>query len=162
MKLIKKIMWLLVIALIVIQFFHPEKNISAGMSPNHISQKFLFPEDVKQVISTSCYDCHSNNTNYPWYFSVQPVAWWLADDIEEGKKHLNFDEFASYNLRRQYKKFDAIGDHIREDEMPPGTYLFIHRNANLSPEQKEKIIQWSEQRAAEMKAAYPLDSLLRK
>ena len=162
MKLIKKIIWLLIIALIVIQFFHPEKNISADLSPNHISQKFSFPEDVKQIISTSCYDCHSNNTHYPWYFSVQPIAWWLADDIAEGKKHLNFDEFSSYSLRRQYKKFEDIGEELKDDEMPIGTYAFIHHTAVLSPEQKEKIIQWSSERLNEMKATYPADSLLKK
>ncbi|MBK5284893.1 MAG: heme-binding domain-containing protein [Bacteroidia bacterium] len=158
----KKIMWLLVVAFVVIQFFRPEKNISTENSLNHISQKFPFPDDVKQIISTACYDCHSNNTKYPWYFSVQPIAWWLADDVKEGKKHLNFDEFASYNLRRQYKKFEGIGEELKEDEMPLGTYTAIHRHAILSPEQKEKIIQWSNARMNEMKATYPPDSLLKK
>ena len=162
MKVLKKILWILLVVLIVIQFIRPEKNISAEVSPAHISSKFPVPEDVKQILSTSCYDCHSNNTHYPWYFSVQPIAWWLADDIEEGKHHLNFDEFASYNLRRQYKKFEAIGEHIKEDEMPLETYTFIHHSAILSPEQKEKLIQWSSDRVKEMKATYPPDSLLKK
>ena len=108
MKLLKKIFIVLIIALICIQFFHPEKNVSSETSSNHISKQFSVPDDVRQIISTSCYDCHSNNTNYPWYFSVQPVAWWLNHHIEEGKEHLNFDEFSSYRPRRQFRKFEQI------------------------------------------------------
>src|SRR5215213_3952211 len=101
MRFLKKIFIVLVIAFIVIQFFRPEKNISAAAPSNHIAAKFSVPADVNQILSTSCYDCHTNNTRYPWYSYVQPVAWWLDDHIREGKKHLNFDEYASYNLRRQ-------------------------------------------------------------
>lgn len=162
MNIFKKILWLLLAALLIIQFFRPEKNISADAPRAGIAQKFVVPEDVNQILKTSCYDCHSNNTIYPWYFSVQPVAWWLSGDIEEGKHHLNFDEYASYNLRRQYKKFEAIGEHIKEDEMPLSTYTFIHRSAILSSEQKEKLIQWSSDRANDMKTMYPPDSLLKK
>jgi len=162
MKLFRKIMWLLVIALIVIQFFHPEKNISSAASPAHISQKFPLPEDVKQIITTSCFDCHSNNTHYPWYFSVQPIAWWLADDIEEGKKTSQLRWVFFLQFTQAVQKIWRHWSGNQRRWMPLSTYTAIHRQAILSPEQKEKIIQWSEERMKEMKASYPADSLLKK
>lgn len=153
---------MLLIAFIIIQFFRPEKNVSAAVSLNHISKNFPVSKDVAQILSNSCYDCHSNNTRYPWYFSVQPVAWWLHDHITEGKKHLNFDEFDSYHPRRQYNKFDETIDMIKEDEMPLPSYLVGHSDAVLSPEQKEKVIAWCNNCMNAMKAVYPMDSLVKK
>ena len=162
MRLLKRIFILLLITFIVIQFFHPEKNISAAPPAHHISKKFPVPDDVAQILSNSCYDCHSNNTRYPWYFNIQPVAWWMADHVQEGKKHLNYDEYASYRLRRQYGKFDDTIDMIKDDEMPLPSYLWEHRDARLSPEQKEKLIAWCTSCKNAMKAAYPMDSLVKK
>ena len=161
-KLLKKILWILLVALIVIQFFRPEKNISAEVSPAHISQKFSVPDDVKQILSTSCYDCHSNNTHYPWYFSVQPVAWWLSGHIKEGRKHLNFDELSSYRLRRQFKKLEEIKKMVEENEMPLSSYTLIHRDAALTPAQIQTLVLWSEMQVNKMKSEYPADSLLKK
>jgi hypothetical protein len=162
MRFLKRIFILLLIAFIVIQFFHPKKNISAAPPTNHISKKFPVPDDIAQILSNSCYDCHSNNTRYPWYFNIQPVAWWMADHVQEGKKHLNFDEYASYRLRRQYGKFDDTIDMIKDDEMPLPSYLWEHRDARLSPEQKEKLTAWCNISKNAMKAAYPIDSLVKK
>ena len=159
MKFFKRALLFLAITFIVIQFFRPQKNISAAPSTNHISQKFSVPDDVKQILATSCYDCHSNNTHYPWYFSVQPVAWWLSDHINEGKKHLNFDEFTSYPLQRQFNKFKQTAEEVEEDGMPLSSYLAIHGDAAISPEQKEKIIAWCDECRNAMKAMYPADSL---
>jgi hypothetical protein len=161
-KFFKKLLWALVIFFIVIQFFHPEKNISSTQSPNHITKQFTLPVEVEKTLKKSCGDCHSNNTSYPWYFNVQPVAWWLADHIEEGKREVNFDEFATYSLRRQFKKFKEIKEQVEEDEMPISAYTLLHRDAVLSAEQKQAVIKWTEYMMNEMKAKYPIDSLVRK
>lgn len=162
MKFLKKLFWILLIGLAVIQFIRPDKNISVAAPVNHLSQKFNVPEDVRQILSTSCYDCHSNNTRYPWYYSVQPVAWWLNSHVNEAKEHLNFDEFASYRLRKQYHKFEEITEMIDENEMPLPSFTFIHRDASLSQEQKERIIAWSKLCMEVMKVSYPIDSLIKK
>jgi hypothetical protein len=75
-----------------IQFFDTDKNISAASSENAIEKHYQVPSCTK-FLKTSCYDCHSNNTAYPWYNNIQPVKWWLADHVNSGKRHLNFDEF---------------------------------------------------------------------
>jgi hypothetical protein len=163
-KGLKRIGWILIIAFIVIQFFHPSKNISeaAAKPANHISNAYVFPSEVENVMKVSCYDCHSNNTSYPWYSKIQPVDWWLTDHINEGKQELNFDEFATYSLRRQFRKFREIKKQLDEGEMPLPSYLIIHRDADLSAEQKQALINWSETMMQEMKAKYPEDSLVKK
>jgi hypothetical protein len=162
MKPIKRIFIFLLAAFAAIQFIRPDRNISAGVSPNHISKAFSVPDSVRQILSTSCNDCHSNNTQYPWYNSIQPIGWWLSNHIEEGKEHLNFDEFASYRLRKQFHKFEEITEMVKENEMPLSSYVLIHRGAKLSGEQKILITGWSERCLEQMKSAYPIDSLVRK
>jgi hypothetical protein len=158
----KRLLLFLGITFIIIQFFHPDRNISSAEPTNHISKQFPVSSAIKNVLDKSCGDCHSNNTAYPWYFNIQPVAWWLANHIEEGKREVNFDEFASYSLRRQFRKFKEIKEQIEEGEMPLSSYTFMHKDALMSPEQKQSLIKWSVDMMNEMKAKYPIDSLVRK
>jgi Haem-binding domain len=164
MKLIKKISAILIVLLIVMQFFRPTKNINGSTAAfnNDISKVLNVPANVQLMMQTSCYDCHSNNSKYPWYANVQPVAWWLNHHIEEGKQEINFNEFATYRLRRQYRKLQEIVDQIKEDEMPMSSYTLIHKNATLSAEQKNIIITWATASMDSMKLKYPIDSLIKK
>ncbi|MBK7376236.1 MAG: heme-binding domain-containing protein [Ferruginibacter sp.] len=158
----KRLFFVLLLAFIVIQFFRPAKNKAEGMSKNDITTLYAVPEDVQSVLKTSCYDCHSNNTVYPWYAEVQPVAWWLNDHVQDGKKDLNFSEFASYRPRRQYRKLEEINELVKENEMPLNSYLWIHKDAKLSDQQKLTLANWVNAVRDTMKAHYPIDSLERK
>jgi Haem-binding domain len=160
-KFLKRFFLLLLIVFVVLQFFRPKKNTFEGVSENDITKTYAVPTNVMATLQTSCYDCHSNNTKYPWYSNIQPVAWWLADHIEEGKKEINFNEFASYSPRRQYKKFKEINDQLEEDEMPLKSYTIIHGDAKLSKEQKVEIYKWTNAMMDSMKVKYPIDSLER-
>lgn len=82
----------LLVVLVVIQFFHPAKNISTVKSPNDIAVLHNVPANVSTILDKACNDCHSNNTRYPWYNNIQPVAWWLDNHVQEGKGELNFNE----------------------------------------------------------------------
>ncbi len=155
MKIIKIILIALAIGLIVIQFLGITKNQSTGEQTNHISKQFAVPADVENILKTSCYDCHSNNTVYPWYASIQPVAWWLQGHVNEGKEELNFDEFAQYKPRRQFKKIEEMEELINEGEMPLSSYTIIHSNAVLSTSQKEILINWSKLIRGEIKVKNP-------
>src|ERR1700709_1424131 len=95
---IKKTLVILLAVFIIIQFFRPGKNRSGKTEMNEIAVKYSIPDTVKNILKTSCYDCHSNNTVYPWYAEVQPVAMWLGNHIDEGKDELNFSEFGTYNI----------------------------------------------------------------
>lgn len=143
--MLKKIGYVLLAALVIIQFIQPQKNNSKEASPNHINTKFPMNDEVAIVLKTSCYDCHSNNTNYPWYSMIQPVGWWLQDHVNEGKGELNFDEFASYSAKKQKHKLEEINETISKGEMPLDSYTWIHKNAILSAEQKAAVKKWVDQ-----------------
>lgn len=163
-KILKPIGFLLLAALIIIQFFRPEKNngAQANAFADDISKVHHTPENITQILQTSCYDCHSNKTVYPWYANMQPVAWWLNDHVVEGKKELNFSEFASYRIGRQFKKMEEIIEQVDENEMPLSSYTLIHRNASLSKDQKLSLNNWATAIRDSIKANYPADSLIRK
>ena len=161
-KIFKRTFQILILAFIVIQFFRPTKNKAEGISNNDISKLYPVPEDVQSILKTSCYDCHSNNTVYPWYAKVQPVTWFLNDHIIEGKRHLNFSEFAGYAIRRQYKKLEEVNEQVKKAEMPLDSYLWIHKDAILSEQQKLTLANWVTAVRDTIKATYPADSLVRK
>jgi DNA replicative helicase MCM subunit Mcm2 (Cdc46/Mcm family) len=158
----KKIMLFLLFALVVIQFFRPKKNKADGPQPNYIGNGFTVPEDVKPILAKACNDCHSNNTRYPWYSNFQPVLWWLNDHIRDGKKELNLDEYTNKSLRYQYHKMEEVIKQVKEGDMPLNSYLWIHKDAKLTTEEKTKITGWAQSVMDTMKNHYPPDSLVRK
>jgi hypothetical protein len=160
-KFFKRLLLLLLIAFIAIQFFRPAKNISTGTTTNDITAKYNVPQDVQNILKTSCYDCHSNNTVYPWYSNIQPVAWWLKDHIDEGKRELNFSEFATYRIGRQYRKLEEINEEVKDDKMPLSSYTLIHEDAKLNKQQKLLLANWVVALRDSIKAQYPEDSLKR-
>lgn len=152
----------LLVALIIIQFIHPKKNKAEGSQPNYIGNNFTVPTDVKTILNKACNDCHSNNSNYPWYANLQPVHWWMEKHIKDGKKHLNYDEYTNRPLRYQYHKMEETIEMIKEGEMPLNSYTWTHKDAKLSEEEKTKLISWAESVMDNMKSKYPIDSLVRK
>ena len=146
---------------VILQFIRPPGNRSEGDSPTAIQTRYPVPPDVHQLLKRSCYDCHSNNTVYPWYSYVQPVGWFLNSDITEGKMELNFDEFASYPAYRAIRRFGAIRQQIEDGKMPLSNYTLLHGSAILTPDEKSKIIHWVEAMQDTMKLRFPPDSLKR-
>jgi Haem-binding domain len=142
--MVKKIAIGLLVALVIIQFFRPARNISSEKSSNDITNKYAVPASVQEILKTSCYDCHSNNTVYPWYANIQPVAWWLADHVKEGKKELDFSEFLTYSPKKAHHKLEEVNEMVKEGEMPLQSYTIIHQNAKLSEPQKLEIATWAD------------------
>lgn len=140
----KKILLIILVAIIAIQFIQPARNKNGQVSPTDISKVVSVPQNVALLLRNACYDCHSNNTTYPWYANVQPIGWILARHISDGKKELNFSDFGSHTNRRQQSKFKAIASQIKDDEMPLYSYTIIHKNARLSKEEKALIINWAQ------------------
>ena len=159
--MIKKIFVGLLIALILIQFIRPEKNLS-GDTTNDITTLFPMSDSVKLIVDKACADCHSNKTVYPWYAAMQPVAFWLADHVNDGKKHFNFNEFAKYRIAKQNHKLEEVIEQIKEDEMPLYSYTLIHKDAKLTDAEKATLINWCQNIMDTLKATYPADSLVLK
>ncbi len=149
---------------LIIQFIRPAKNVSTEQSPTDISTKYSVSEPVMTLIDKACNDCHSNNTKYPWYSQIQPIAWWMNDHVEEGKGELNFSTFTSRPLAIQFHKFEEVVETVKEGEMPLPSYTWLgmHPEANLSQEEKDTLIHWAEEQMNAMKQQYPPDSLVRK
>ncbi len=158
-KFFKRVLLFLLISLIIIQFFRPTKNVALGLNANDITKVYAVPTEVQNILKTSCYDCHSNNTAYPWYNNIQPVAWFLADHVKEGKRELNFSEFATYRIGRQYRKLEEINNEVKDGEMPLSSYTLIHGNAKLNDQQKSAVSNWVVSVRDSIKAHYPADSL---
>lgn len=142
MKTRNKILLAIFAVLVLIQFIRPEKNISVAESKNDIFLTYPAPDSVKSLVHTSCYDCHSNNTKYPWYTEIQPLGLWMNHHIEEGKAELNFAEFAAYPAKKADHKLDEAIEEINEGEMPISAYTFIHPDAKLSIQQREAVVAW--------------------
>ncbi len=159
--MIKKISIGLLAVFIVIQFFQPEKNTSDDQT-NHISGKYEISGEVSAILKNACNDCHSNKTEYPWYASIQPVGWWLANHVNDGKRHLNFSEFTSRKIAYQNHKLEEIIEEVDEDKMPLPSYtnLGLHPEANLTAEQKKTLTDWAKNQMELLKANYPADSLI--
>ena len=142
MKILKIILLILLIVFVGIQFIPTKRNQSESVPITDFMTVNTVPQNVSNALKTSCYDCHSNNTSYPWYNKVQPVAWILENHIEEGKAELNFSEWDNYSKRRKKSKLKSIISQIEDDKMPLKSYTLIHKNANLSNNQKKEIIDW--------------------
>ncbi len=163
MKKILKITFFVVVALLLLLQFYPrKKNNINGPESQHLSSLHVLPPAVEGMLRSSCYDCHSNNTIYPWYYNIQPLAWWLDDHVKEGKRELNFSEFAGYNLAKQYHKLEEVEELVTEGEMPLKSYTITHGDARLNGQQKLVITNWAKKVREDMKARYPADSLIRK
>src|SRR5258706_12462848 len=133
MGFFKKILLALLIVFIVIQFIQPTRNKSGQqVLATDITKIYNVPDSVQAVFKISCYDCHSNNTSYPWYSNIQPIAWFMAHHIKDGKADLNFSEFGSYTLRKQRSKLKEIEHSLKDGTMPLSSYILMHTKANLS------------------------------
>ncbi|MDP3393272.1 heme-binding domain-containing protein [Sediminibacterium sp.] len=157
----KKLLLALLVVLLVLQAFRPEKN-NSGNKENDISSLYPVPDNVEQILVKACNDCHSNSTVYPWYAEVQPIAWWLNDHVKDGKKHLNFNEFATYKLAKQFHKLEEVFDEVKGGEMPLESYTVVHRDAKLTVEERNILMDWSVAVRDSMKARFPADSLIMK
>ena len=141
----KKIIWIALVVFIAIQFIQPARNTSNKILPTDITMLYRVPDSVQSLLKTACYDCHSNNTMYPWYSRIQPGAWFMANHVKSGKEDLNFSEFGSYSLRKQQHKLKSIVEEINEGDMPITSYKLMHSNARLDEHEKAVLVDWATQ-----------------
>jgi len=142
MKSLKRIGLAVLVVLVGIQFIPSRTNQDKEVSPSDFITTNRVPENIRHIMRTSCYDCHSNNTDYPWYSRVQPIGWLLEHHIKKGKAELNFSEFGSYSVRKQKSKLSSMANQIEKDEMPLSSYTLIHRDARLSKESKKTLVDY--------------------
>jgi len=134
----------LVIGFVGIQFIPTDLNQSKIVPKEDIIKFYKPTKEIISLLENSCYDCHSNNTVYPWYNKIQPISWLLKNHIDESKDELNFNEFTTYSKRKQKAKLKMIVSQLEDDIMPLKSYVLMHSDAKLSDNDKAVIIAWVE------------------
>lgn len=145
-KTVRIIILLLIAAFAIMQLFQPERN-KAAVTNDDIVFQMEIPQPVKKIIITSCYDCHSNQTRYPWYASLSPISWMISDHVEDGKEALNFSAWGQYSKREQISLLDDIFNAVSEKGMPLMSYIIIHKDAGLFDYEIEDVCSWTEEAA---------------
>lgn len=145
MRIFKFIAVVLLVVFVGIQFIPTNRNQSEEVPPTDFMVVNNVPREVKSILMVSCYDCHSNNTRYPWYHKVQPMSWYLEGHVEDGKEELNFSEFGSYSNRMQKAKLRSILSQVEDGEMPLSSYTLLHNEAKLTAEEKQILMKWIEE-----------------
>jgi hypothetical protein len=102
------------------------------------------PPDVRAIFENSCVQCHSNQVRWPWYSHLAPVSWVIAHDVHQGRKQLNFSEWAAYPARKKEDKRQEICEQVANGDMPESKYALLHRRAHLTPEQRDAVCAWSQ------------------
>ena len=151
MKIIKKILVFLLVVLLIAQFFGPEKNDGNIATVNTFLVETNPPADVKKILETTCFDCHSAKTRYPWYDKITPINYWLDEHVKDGKKHLNFSKWSEYSLKRKEHKMDELYEEVEKGEMPLNSYTWTHSEANLTEKQIAAVVAWGKKVQADYK-----------
>ena len=101
------------------------------------------PADVNEVLQRACYDCHSNETRWPWYSRIAPFSWLVAHDVEEGREHLNFSEWDQLSAEDQIEAMEEAWEEVEEGEMPLWFYLPMHPEARISAADRAVLMRWA-------------------
>ncbi len=152
-KIIKTMVIILVAAFIVLQFFRIDKTNPPVVQAETIEASTVVPGDISLILGRSCNDCHTNQTQYPWYANIQPPGWFLKNHIDDGRRKLNFSIWNTYSPAKRSKKLDEICEQIESKEMPIPSYLWIHRDATLSDSDGKALCEWAKQEKAKVDAA---------
>ena len=145
MKVFKIVIVILLAVLIIVQFIPNKLPETSTQNDGDLMAKVTMTPEVSKILKASCYDCHSNETHYPWYSYVAPVSWLISHDVNDGRDELNFSEWSNYPKRRMIKKLDKIKEEVTEGDMPLPIYTIIHTKTKLNDQQKELIKKWTEE-----------------
>jgi uncharacterized membrane protein len=140
----KKILLLLLAVFIIMQFFRIDKTNPKVEKAKDFITLTTPPADIEKMIRTACYDCHSNETEYPWYTNVAPVSWIIGNHIEEGREYFNFSTWADYDEDKKNHLLHECEEEVEHKKMPLSSYTWTHGDANLSDEQREELAEWFE------------------
>lgn len=143
-KEFKIILLILLGILVIIQL------IPSGMPGNSPDEEYNFfsandvPTEVTNLLKSACYDCHSQEVNFPWYSYVAPISWQVASDINRGREHLDFSNWEALSKRKKIKMLGEISDEVSIGEMPLRIYKIMHGEASLTEEQRNQLVNWAE------------------
>ena len=141
-RIIRKALIFLMAIFLIIQFIRPARNLGSAIGANDVLHVVHTPDTVLHILQTSCYDCHSNHTNYPWYVNINPVGLWLRNHINDGKEAINFSDLSGFSKKKLDHRFGDISETVEKREMPLSSYTLIHRYAILDSGQIIILKTW--------------------
>ncbi|RYH72909.1 cytochrome C [Flavobacteriaceae bacterium 144Ye] len=145
MKILKKLLLVLLLIFVVAQFFGPEKNEGDLVTLNAFYEETNPSDNVKFILKEACLDCHSNVTRYPWYSKITPVNYWMAEHVNNGKRHFNVSNWDTLSVKRKDHKFEELIEMVEDKEMPLESYTWGHPEAKLTDTQIKDLIDWAKQ-----------------
>jgi hypothetical protein len=143
-KILKIVALVFFAAFFIAQFVRPDRSNPTVVQAETLESSMQIPENVESILTRSCNECHTNNTVYPWYSNITPFNWFLDEHINDGRRHLNFSVWNTYETRRKRRKLEEICEQATGKEMPLPSYLWIHRAAKLSDRDIEILCHWTE------------------
>lgn len=150
MRILKWIGIILVVLLIILQIIPKELPENSDDSSTNIIYIESIPGELSEIFKVSCFDCHSNQTNYPWYSKIVPVYYLIKRDVELGKEEVNFSDWGNMSKRKKIKALSSSVEEVEEGTMPMKIHTMIHREAVLTDEEKEIFIAWCEKLSEEL------------
>ena len=144
MKILKISIWLVFAVFVILQFIPNTYPEVIKSNEYDLIQTGMLPDEIEQILRTSCYDCHSNETKYPWYAYIAPVSWLVVRDVKQGRSDLNFSEWDNLKSRDKIKLLDEIAEEVDEGNMPMPIYTITRRDASLDDNQKQVLVKWTE------------------
>ena len=142
-KILKIGIIVIVLGFLLIQFYRPARINPAIVAAETLESSTEVTENVGEILAKSCNDCHTNNTDWRWYSNFAPMSWGMVDHVEDGRKHLNFSKWSTYDDKRKDHKLDEICEQVETKEMPFYQYVWIHWDAELSQEEIKTLCDWT-------------------
>ena len=152
-KIIKWTLIVFVCLFILIQLKRPARTNPAVDASKTIEAHTQMAQPAKDILERSCRDCHSNNTEWPWYTNVAPLSWWITDHVNSGRQNMNLSEWGKLDRDRQGKKLQQICDEVQDGVMPLSSYLPMHPKAKLSEQDKKTLCDWTAAERARLSQA---------
>jgi hypothetical protein len=141
---VKKVVFALIGVFVLIQFVQPKRTNPPVVPSRSLEAHVPVPPQVSAILKRACGDCHSSETVWPWYSHVAPVSWLVADDVNVGRSHINFQDWeAQVNATEAAEHIGLICKEVRENGMPPFSYRIMHKDSRLSADDVNTICTWS-------------------
>jgi hypothetical protein len=150
-KILKRVFIVLVAAFLLLQLANPART-NPPVKSDLIADTHP-PGPVAAALVAACYDCHSHQTTWPWYSHIAPVAWLVANDVNEGRHNLDLSEWPVDDPKRAVRRLEDMSDNIDSADMPPKKYTAIHANARLTPDQRKAMTDWLDAEADKLRAS---------
>jgi hypothetical protein len=152
LKWLKWIFAALVAVFALLQFTSPPRTNPPVVPGHDLLATNPPPPGIAALLHNACYDCHSDETRWPWYSHIAPVSWLVADDVKDGRERMNFSDWPRALPERAAKRLERISEEVDDKDMPPAKYTLLHPEARLNAGQREQLIRWADQEAARLKA----------